>query len=214
MHGLVARCNDFAGEMEDMMSNEIKFRECPGCLSRYSPDDCPVDRTTVDKYGVMSPECVKAYADVLAYEYRRYRHSPVHQLLIDGVALQHPPHLDVQVILGIDRYLVAASVQILPMHLMSLYLAFERRLDPQRVEKEMKFVRENVIKNKIEFLELSAPKKFNCLRMIDLLEGVNSRKLLLDEFSGFIYKFADATWYAWSDHHLTIKHWFNKYKQV
>jgi hypothetical protein len=189
------------------MSNEVNLRECPGCSAMFQKRD-----GFCDKYGVMSQECYRAFLAVVSYEQKRYGTTHVHRLLVDACFVQHPPHLDVQIILGLENKLIFESVQAITIHLVALHLAFERRVDFARVSKEMDNFLINVQRQKVEFLELQPPRSVGTVRVVDLFQAVTEQQLTLDEYVGLIEKYADQAWDAWSAHHVLIRKVYDKYK--
>ena len=189
------------------MSSRTAASRCPGCLSVQSREDGPRD-----KYGVMSPECHKALSEIFEYEHRRYGTPHVHRLLSDSSIVQHPPRLDVQIIQGIDKSLIAESVQRMTVHLVALYLTFEKRWDAAKVAREVDAFLAHVRHHHIEFLELHPPADLGRIKLPDIVHGINEHPLTLDEYTGLITKFADSAWDAWSVHHATIRRLYEKYK--
>jgi len=189
------------------MPNEVDLRECPGCSAKFQKRD-----GFCDKYGVMSQECYRSFLAVVSYEQRRYGTPHIHRLLVDACFVQHPPHLDVQIILGIEKQLIAESVQNITVHLVALHLVFERRVEVVRVSREMDNFLINVQKQKVEFLELQPPRSVGSVRVIDLFQSVTAQQLTFDEYAGLIEKYADEAWDAWSAHHVFIRKIYDKYK--
>lgn len=165
-----------------------------------------------DRYGVMVHECYHTFQQVVAYEQRRYGTPLVHRLLLDACAVQHPPRLAVQIIQGIEKRLISESVQRVTLHLVGLYLAFEKRMPLSNVSKEVDLFMAHAQQQNAEFMELQPPSDLGSIKIVDIWHGIMEQPLTLDEYSGLITKFAERAWDAWSTHHSTIRRLYEKYK--
>jgi len=97
------------------MASTRKGSTRPGCGGIFPDTDGPTHL-----YLGSSPGCWAVYSDVLAKEYGEYRYPEVHRLTVDAYAVQHP---------GTPS---RRSIQSVAVHLISLYLMFERGLDAQK----------------------------------------------------------------------------------
>jgi len=175
------------------------FRECYGCKAQFIYNDGPTDR-----YGVCSPECWATFNAVLAKEQEWAGYPFIHRLLVDTYAVQHPPHLEIQKKLEINQRLINASIQSVFIHLIALYLAFEKKIQLQDISKHMAHILKTEVK--FELLELKAPSKLGHLTIADIHKAST-----FEEYEKLIYQWAESTWKAWINYHNTVKQLYEKY---
>lgn len=128
------------------MTQQQKFRNCPGCKVILPYQEGPYNR-----YGINSPECWAAFTELLAQESEHYGYPPAHRLIVDAYAVQHPPHLEHQLALKIEKRLIDASIQSIVIHLIALYAAFEEQKELLAISRIMDRVLTNVNQEKAVF---------------------------------------------------------------
>ena len=176
-------------------------RTCSGCGVTYLWNQ----GLEWDSFAVAVPECFDEYKKLLTYQDNRFGLLPLRRLLVDAYYAQHPPCLEIQIFLGISRDLRADSVQNIPIYLLSLFLAFEKNVDHERIPLEVQNIKLNIIKKKIEFLELKKPTMKYELCMYDLWDIVKDTRLSREEYTYLMLRFAEKTWDAWHEYHAFIK---------
>jgi hypothetical protein len=73
------------------------------------------------KYVLSSPGCWALYGEILARDYSEYNYPPVHRLVVDAYAVQHPGKQ------------IRQAIQSVAVHLIGLYLSLEKGMDAKQV---------------------------------------------------------------------------------
>ena len=154
---------------------------CPGCGAAL-PDD---PNGPHHRYMIASSGCWEAFGEILAAEFSRPGWGREHRLTVDTYAAQHP---------GEDGRKQRQSVAI---HLVALCHRLEHDLDTKSVLAATR----SMTTEKREWPHLTAPRAYS-LTVIDALKSTSA-----EEHPGFIYRWAEATWAAWSNHHATVRAW-------
>ena len=191
------------------MQQENKVRICPGCKTAFPyQEDLAVGNRSGDRYGVSSPECATMFHEVLAREGEwAHGYPAIHRLTVDAYAVQHPPHSKLQKELEISERFVSASIQSIAIHLIALYLAFEKKVDLQSIAPIMDRILANMSKQRIEFEKLTPPEKLGNITIKDVRIATN-----FQEHSDLVWQWARDAWQAWSAHHETVRGWYKAYK--
>ena len=145
-----------------------------------------IDGPTSDHtYIPQSPGCWKLYTDVLAREYGEWKYPPIHRLTVDCYAAQHP-----------TQHANSKSAQSIQVHLLGIYLALEKDIDPKLITK---IIGEVVIKNKDQFTWLQPPKNLGGITVADVWKAKT-----LAEHTEFVYAWANSIWKTWEKYHPQI----------
>ena len=185
--------------------NSQQFRQCPGCKSILPYQDYPAD----NRYGVHSPECRKAFDEIIAKEGLNEWLS-VHRLIVDSYSVQHPPHSEIQKELGIEKRFVAASIQSIAIHLIALYLAIEKKVELQSIAPIMNKILTTMSHAKKEFEILLPPHDLGAIKAYEVNQAFTDA-LTEREYKELAWKWAHSSWHAWKQHHAMIKQWYEKY---
>lgn len=182
------------------------IRQCPGCKTEYQYQEGPIDR-----YGVMSPECLNTLNELLLKEGEYFGYPPAHRLIIDSNAVQHPPNIELQLTLGINQRFIDASNQSVFIHLIALYIALEKKVEPQNISKIMdKILSKGVSFEKLETIK--APKDLGTIKIVDIRKQLENQ-ITLPEYTNLAWDWARAAWNAWQSYHPIIKEWYEKYSK-
>ena len=155
------------------------FETCFSCGGRHTEALGPVH-----PYMLSSASCWSAYGQVLEKEYSDARYWKNHRLTVDAYAVQHP---------GGN---CARSVQSVAVHLVSMYLVFERQLPQNQVTQLLSRATE------FTFKWLEPPENLGSVNVGDILEVENHI-----EHNIIVERWAKSSFNAWEDHHKTIKEW-------
>lgn len=137
-------------------------------------------------YIPQSPGCWKLYTDVLAREYGEWNYPAIHRLTVDCYPAQHP-----------TKTPDAKSAQSVQLHLLGIYLALEKKVEPQRITK---IIGDVVSKNKNSFAWFEPPENLGNITIADVWAAES-----LSQHETFVYSWAEAIWRAWEGYHLEIK---------
>jgi hypothetical protein len=160
----------------------------------------------VVQYGVSSQECQHAFNELLGKEAVDFGYPPVHRLLVDAHAVQHPPHREYQQKLGIEQRLMDASVQSIIVHLFALYLALEKKIPLSKISEYMSNFIHYMDKQKIKWPELTPPDNVGVVMIPELMQAQNR-----EEYNQLAWQWAQSAWNAWSDYHELIRQLYEKY---
>ncbi len=155
--------------------------KCFSCAGEYPDIDGPTHR-----YMTSTPGCWAIYGEVLAREYSDSGYYQVHRLTVDAYAVQHPGSTDRQ------------SIHSVGVHLIRLCLFLEHGLTPEKANEAML----NAAKHKDEFVWLEPPASKGVITAADIIKANN-----VEEHKAAVWKWAEAAWNAWSQHHATIRSW-------
>ena len=189
----------------EIMNSEKPYRQCYGCKAQFPYVEASESYQTIGiaRYGVASAECIAAFCDVLGKEQEWAGYPPIHRLFIDAYAVQHPPHREIQEKLGIDQRLIDASIQSIVIHLIALYLAFEKKLPLQSISKQMAHILDSKVK--LEELQLEAPSHLGGLTIVNIQKAANFK-----EYEKLVEQWALVSWNAWKKHHDTIRKYYEE----
>jgi hypothetical protein len=156
---------------------------CYICNALVPDIDGPVSDHT---YIPQSPGCWKLYTDVLAREYGEWQYPPIHRLTVDCYAAQHP-----------TKTIDPKSAQSVQVHLLGIYLALEKKIEPQQITK---IIGEVVTKNKNNFSWFEPPQDLGNITISNIWQAKT-----LSEHEVLVYKWADSIWHAWEKYHLSVR---------
>jgi hypothetical protein len=178
---------------------EEKYKQCWGCHTNFLQQENleAYALAGIARYGVMSPECAQVSCRVLNKEREWAGYPPIHRLLIDAGAACHPPHLEIQQKLDIEPRLIRASIQSIGIHLIALYLAFEKNITLLEISDYMRKILDSGIK--LEELKLTPPSNFGSMSILDLDQATT-----FQEYEKLAEQWARLVWESWSAHHATI----------
>jgi hypothetical protein len=190
-----------------------KTRQCPGCLITllYQENLDHYQEAGIARYGVTSPECTAAFFEILSKEAQLYGYPPVHRLIVDAYAVQHPPHLEHQLLLKINNRFIDASIQSVNVHLIALYCAIERKIELTAISSVMNLILTNMTKNNAAFEQLEAPLDLGKIRAFDVRNALLEKSLTLEEYTKLGWEWAHAAWNTWSKEHDAIRKCYDKY---
>jgi hypothetical protein len=185
------------------MDKEYTYSKCPGCGTNYLYKEYPAD----NRYGIMSQECRAAFDELLAKESMNFGYPPAHRLVVDAYFAQHPPHVEIQKKLGIEKRFIDASVQSVVIHLIALYLAIEKKVELSSIAKHMAHVLDNINKNSTPFFLLEPPTALGKVMIQNLICTTN-----IETYTQIAWQWANNVWDAWSIHHSYIKNLYENNK--
>lgn len=154
---------------------------CQGCGARFLPH--PGDET--HPYIGASSACWAAYGELLAREYGDPRFGRVHRHSADVYAAQHP---------GLDGRRQRQSVAL---HLVALCHWLEHGLEADRLNA----ITRRLAAESRTWPRLDPPTAYS-MTVLDVLDATNG-----EEHARLVHRWAEATWRAWSDHHVLIRRW-------
>lgn len=153
---------------------------------------CPDCKAIVPKIeGVLHPYfganagCWKLYGQILEKEYSDPSYMKIHRLTVDAYAAQHP---------GKNEARAAQSVNI---HLMGLYLIFEKQTSFEFVRSALSKI---VEKKNHKFEWLPPPQFLGALTILDVLDAKNHI-----EHSQKVTQWAQSVWKAWHPYRKEIE---------
>ena len=195
--------------------NESKFQSCIGCKAIYTlKEHDPMVQAAVgagiNRYGVTSLECIATFVEILAREQEWFGYPPAHRLIVDAYSVQHPPHLEHQLKLGISTRLIKAGVQSVSGHLIILYCIFEKRMDFNSATKVLGRVIANMNALNANFPNLKAPDNLGKIKAIDFLKELENQ-ITLEKYTQLAWDWAKEAYDAWKDQHSVIKDLYAKY---
>lgn len=144
---------------------------CPGCAAALPPVDTPAHR-----YIGASPSCWAVFATIMA--------KPIHPLLGDAYAAQHP---------GVES---AQSIQSVAIHLLTLCGVLERGVD----RRHALWIRRRALRERGVFRWLEPPPFDGTLTIADVV---------LDRSRAGEY--IESVWRGWAREHTTILSWYERY---
>ena len=154
---------------------------CVGCGATVPRSDGPTH-----EYIGASPGCWSIFGEVTSRDYSEFSAAPVHQLVVDSYAAQHP---------GTPS---RRSVQSVAVHLISLCVQLEYGAPPARA-------REAIIAAlaiAYRFVWLDPPARADALTILDVRGARN-----LHEHEKRVRAWAASVWRAWSPHHPAVHAW-------
>lgn len=148
-------------------------KTCAGCGANFLECDGPVH-----KYFGESPECWKAYGQVLAREYEDQNYWKVHRLTVDTYAVQHPFNKD------------RRNIQSVNIHLMALFAIVEREYPFEAIPPLLKAAANHF---KDEFQYLTPPTNLGEITICDLLKAKSAQ-----EHCKIVWEWSRSVLKAWS----------------
>ncbi|MCP2166479.1 DUF5946 family protein [Goodfellowiella coeruleoviolacea] len=154
---------------------------CPGCgLSRPDAGGVgPTERTA-------SAACAERYGELLARSYGIAEYRPVHQIVVDAYAAQHPG--------GTSR----REIQRVALCLMTLCLFIEDGADPR----DGPVLHKRMVATRPDFHRLDPPAHRGRLTVADVLAADSAA-----EHTRLVWAWGRDVWQAWAPHHATIRAW-------
>ncbi|HEY6348960.1 MAG TPA: DUF5946 family protein [Candidatus Angelobacter sp.] len=154
---------------------------CPGCGGSFPTVEGPTHR-----YLESSPGCWAAYGEVLAREYSDPAYARLHRLTVDAYSVQHPGRPGPQ------------TIQSAAGHLVGLYLVLERGRSAAEATKAIGLL----TRRKGQYVWLAPPNSMGAVTVAN----VQSAKSLAEHL-GWVRKWAESAWKAWTAHHDTVRMW-------
>jgi len=133
-----------------------------------------------------SPGCWAIYGEVLAWEGGEPPSPPIHGLMVDAYAAQHP---------GTPS---RRSIQSVAVHLISLCLVLERGYDPRWATE----ARRRALAHRQDFVWLDPPASLGAVTIVDVREALDS-----PAYTARVEQWVRSVWDAWSPHHETVRRW-------
>ena len=138
------------------------------------------------KYMLSSPGCWALFGEILARDYTEYNYPPVHRLVVDAYAVQHPGKP------------IRQAIQSVAVHLIGLYLSLEKGMDAKNVTRAIGRATESSDR----FFWLDPPEFVGALTVAQAVETGS-----LDEYDRLGRDWAKSAWEAWAVHHTQIRKW-------
>ena len=161
-------------------TSNIQGDRCPGCGLV-----APATSGPVHPYVASSAACWAIYGGVLAREYEDREYGRLHQVTVDAYAVQHP---------GVPERRTIQSVAI---HLITLCLFFEQRLDPKAGPALHKRLADHS-----SFQWLKPPSPNGTMTIAEVARASDA-----DEHLRLVDMWARDIWTAWRFHHATVRTW-------
>ena len=159
----------------------LKTKSCPGCKTSFSKGD---ENSTHPYIGAL-PECWKMYGDILAKEYENRDYFTVHRITVDAYASQHIGNQE-------DR----RARQSANVHLIALYLTFEKDENPKKIIEFLK----TATNTKKDWPSLSQRKTPKWMTVKDILPAKTAQ-----EHIELVKKWGKSVWDDYSDIHPEIR---------
>jgi hypothetical protein len=156
------------------------IESCAGCGL-----ELPAVEGPTHAYLTSSPACWALYGEVLAREYGDPRYFSVHDLTVDAYAVQHPGRRE------------SRTTRLLALHLVTLCLFLERRVDPRR---RSAIHRHLTRRGGWEWLD--PPRPNGSLTVAYVYAAASA-----GEHVERVRTWARDVWHAWELHHDTIRTW-------
>lgn len=154
---------------------------CFSCGGRAPDIDGPTHR-----YLLSSPGCWAHYGQILARDYSEYNDPPVHRLVVDAYAVQHPGTPGRQ------------AIQSVAMDLIGLYLSLEKNMQAKRVSGAIG----RATRLSDRFVWLEPPASLGAITVADVV-----KTRTLEEYDRLGREWARSAWEAWAMHHDRIEKW-------
>lgn len=159
----------------------MRLVKCHGCGGDFVEYDGPTHR-----YMEGSAGCWHAYGEVMARQYLDSNYVQYYRFSVDAYAVQHPGQPSRQ------------SIQSVGVHLIRLYLIFERELPMELANEAIKAA----VQIKQRFVWLEPPKAFGTVTVADVARTTTNEELQRE-----VSRWAASAWEAWASHHQTILAW-------
>lgn len=138
------------------------------------------------KYLLASPGCWALYGEILARDYSEYNYPPVHGLVVDAYAVQHPGQP------------VRQAIQSVAVHLIGLCLSLEKGMESKKVTQAIG----RATKFSDQFVWLDPPGNLGAITVADVVKAKT-----LEEYDRLGRAWAGSAWEAWTVHHARIRKW-------
>ncbi|MCH8931370.1 MAG: hypothetical protein IIA98_10730 [Proteobacteria bacterium] len=133
-----------------------------------------------------SPGFWAAFGEVLAREYSDVNYGANHHLTVDAYALQHPGKQSPQ------------SINSIAVHLVSLYLIFERDMTMSAATRSM----QKLVEHKAVFSWLDPSADLGQVTVRGVLNAKDA-----EAHVQMVKKWAESTWSAWEEYRDQVKEW-------
>lgn len=164
---------------------------CVGCGALVPDTDGPTHR-----YIGASPGCWQAYGELLARGYGGGSdgpgYGPVHRLVVDTYAAQHP---------GVPG---KQSSQSVAAHLFILCLVLERGVDPSFATRAIIHFVEKYKERGFEWVE--PPPSLGDLTVLDVIGATSA-----SDHNQRVMRWAKSVWEAWKPHHDKVHAWADEF---
>jgi hypothetical protein len=174
------------GRWEGWMSKDAGLIACIGCGAPVPDTDGPTYRYPE----AASPGCWAEFGKVLVAEYELCGYSPIHRLIVDAYAVQHPGRPTPQ------------TIQSVTMHLVGLGCMLARGQDASIATRTMGRL---LARFKGQFTWLEPPAARGAMTVLDIVGATDC-----PELQARVVTWAESAWDAWSEHHATIGQWVSK----
>jgi hypothetical protein len=138
------------------------------------------------KYVLSSAGCWALYGEILARDYSEYNYPPIHRLVADAYAAQHPGKP------------MRQAIQSVTVHLIGLYLSLEKGMEAKQVTQAIGLATQFSDK----FVWLDPPKSKGFITVADVVKTKT-----LEEYESLGRDWAVSAWKAWAIHHAQIRTW-------
>jgi hypothetical protein len=138
------------------------------------------------KYMLSSPGCWAIYGEILARDYSDFNYPPVHRLVVDAYAVQHPGKP------------MRQAIQSVVVHLIGLYLSLEKGMGAKQVTQAIG----RATRFSDQFLWLAPPGNLGSITVADVVKTKT-----LEEYDRLGRAWARSAWEAWAGHHAQIRKW-------
>ena len=154
---------------------------CFSCGALVPDIEGPTHRYLLSLHG-----CWAAYGEILARDYSEFNYPPVHRLVVDAYAVQHPGKP------------MRQAIQSVAVHLIGLYLSLEKGLDAKKVTQAIG----RATQFSEGFVWLDPPANMGSITVADVV-----RTRTLEEYDCLGRDWAKSAWDAWGMHHALIRKW-------
>jgi hypothetical protein len=130
------------------------------------------------KYVLSSPGCWALYGEILARDHSEYNYPPVHRLVVDAYAVQHPGKP------------MRQAIQSVTVHLIGLYLSLDKGMDAKQVTQAIG----GATQFSDKFIWLDPPQRMGFITVADVVKTKT-----LGEY--------ESLGWDWAIHHAQIRKW-------
>jgi hypothetical protein len=138
------------------------------------------------KYMLSSPGCWSIYGEILARDYSDFQYPPVHRLVVDAYAVQHPGKP------------MRQAIQSVVVHLIGLYLSLEKGMEAKQATQAIG----RATQFSEKFVWLDPPKNMGSITVADV-----AKTQTLEEYDRLGRDWARSAWEAWATYHGRIRKW-------
>ena len=136
------------------------------------------------KYMLSSPGCWALYGEILARDYSEFKYPPVHRLVVDAYAVQHPGKP------------MRQAIQSVVVHLIGLCLSIEKGMEAKQVTQAIG----RATQFSEKFVWLDPPGNMGSITVADAVKTKT-----LEEYDRQGRAWARSVWEAWAVHHAQIR---------